>query len=121
MEAHLEGNDLWEIVEEDYKVLPLTTNPTMAQIRNHKEKKARKSKVRASLFAVVSKEILTRIMTMKLAKIVAQSIAEIEFIAATTATNQALWLRKMLTDLHLEQKTATNLMVDNQAAIAIYL
>ena len=50
---------------------------------------------------------------------VAQSTAEVEFIAATTAVNQALWLRKMLTDLHLEQDTTTEVMVDNQAAIAI--
>lgn len=30
MEAHLEVNNLWEAVEEDNKVLPLPTNPTMA-------------------------------------------------------------------------------------------
>jgi len=52
-------------------------------------------------------------------EIVAQSTAKAEFIAATTAINQALWLRKMLTDLHLEQDTTTEVMVDNQAAIAI--
>lgn len=67
MEAHLEANDLWEAVEEDYVVPPLPNNPTLAQLRNHKEKKARKSKARASLFAAVSPAIFTRIMTMKLA------------------------------------------------------
>ncbi|KHN26077.1 Retrovirus-related Pol polyprotein from transposon TNT 1-94, partial [Glycine soja] len=56
---------LWEAVEEDYEVLPLPTNPTMAQIKNQKERKARKSKARASLFVVVSKEIFTTIMTIK--------------------------------------------------------
>ncbi|XP_006595372.1 uncharacterized protein [Glycine max] len=64
-EARMEANDLWEAVEEDYEVLPLPTNPTMAQIKNQKERKTRKSKARASLFAVVSKEIFTRIMTIK--------------------------------------------------------
>ena len=49
MEAHLEANDLWESIEEDYKVLPLPTNPTMTQIKNQKERKARKSKVRVTL------------------------------------------------------------------------
>ena len=29
MEAHMEENDLWEAVEEDYEVLPLPTNPTI--------------------------------------------------------------------------------------------
>ena len=52
-------------------------------------------------------------------EIVTQSTAEAEFIVTTTAVNQALWLRKMLTDLHLEQDTTTEVMVDNQAAIAI--
>ncbi|KAF2282576.1 hypothetical protein GH714_043205 [Hevea brasiliensis] len=65
MEAYLEANDLWEAIEEDYEVLPLSDNPTLAQLRNHKERKARKSKARASLFAAVSSTIFTRIMTMK--------------------------------------------------------
>lgn len=50
---------------------------------------------------------------------VAQSTAEAEFVAATSAVNQALWLRKILSDLHLEQKEDTKIFVDNQAAIAI--
>ena len=65
MEAHLEANDLWETVEEDYEVFPLLANPTMAQIKNQKERKARKSKAKATLFAVVSQDIFTRIMTIK--------------------------------------------------------
>ncbi|KAE8665032.1 hypothetical protein F3Y22_tig00112699pilonHSYRG00066 [Hibiscus syriacus] len=51
--------------------------------------------------------------------IVAQSTAEAEFIATTVAVNQALWLRKILNDLCLEQKRSTEVFVDNQAAIAI--
>ncbi|KAH0696165.1 hypothetical protein KY289_013647 [Solanum tuberosum] len=34
MEAHMEANDLWESVEEDYEVLPLPANPTMAQLND---------------------------------------------------------------------------------------
>lgn len=49
----------------------------------------------------------------------AQSTAEAEFVAAAAAVNQALWLRKILNDLHLEQKKGTEIFVDNQAAIAI--
>ena len=65
MEAYLEAHDLWEAMEEDYEVPPLSENPTMAQIKNHKEKKSRKSKARATLFVAVSSEIFVRIMTMK--------------------------------------------------------
>ncbi|XP_052181787.1 uncharacterized protein LOC127794590 [Diospyros lotus] len=68
MEAYLEANDLWETVEEDYEVPPLPENPTMAQIRNHKEKKQKKSKGKACLFTAVSSTIFTRIMTLKSAK-----------------------------------------------------
>ncbi|KAL4025974.1 hypothetical protein IC575_014380 [Cucumis melo] len=52
-------------------------------------------------------------------EIVAQSTAEAEFIAATATANQALWLRKILLDLDLEQKKSTEILVDNKAAIAI--
>jgi len=68
METYLEALDLWEAVEEDYEVPPLPNNPTMAQIKNHKEKKTRKSKAKASLFAAVSTTIFTRIMSLKTAK-----------------------------------------------------
>ncbi|KAL0547185.1 hypothetical protein IC582_017113 [Cucumis melo] len=52
-------------------------------------------------------------------EIVAQSTAEAEFIAATATANQALWLRKILLDLDLEQKKSTEILVNNKAAIVI--
>ncbi|XP_019257121.1 PREDICTED: uncharacterized protein LOC109235461 [Nicotiana attenuata] len=68
METYLEALDLWEAVEEDYDVLPLPNNPTVAQIKSHKEKKTRKSKAKATLFAGVSATIFTRVMALKSAK-----------------------------------------------------
>lgn len=62
LEAHLEANDLWEAVEED-AIPPQTNNPNMAQIKNHMEKKTRKSKAKATLFVVVSQNIFTRVIT----------------------------------------------------------
>ncbi|OIT28784.1 retrovirus-related pol polyprotein from transposon tnt 1-94, partial [Nicotiana attenuata] len=50
---------------------------------------------------------------------VAQSTAQAEFVAATAAVNQALWLREILVDLHMEPRKSTEVFVDNQAAIAI--
>ena len=67
MEVYLEASDLWEAVLEEYDVLPLPDNPTMAQIKNNKEMKRRKSKARATLFAAVSSNVFTRIMTLKTA------------------------------------------------------
>ncbi|XP_047267649.1 secreted RxLR effector protein 161-like [Capsicum annuum] len=51
--------------------------------------------------------------------IVAQSTAEKEFVAATAITNQALWLRKIFTDLHMNQTKGTEVFMDDQSAIAI--
>lgn len=50
---------------------------------------------------------------------VAQSTAKAEFVAATFAVNQVLWLRKIMIDLQLEQEESTKILVNNQAAIAI--
>ncbi|KZV36340.1 hypothetical protein F511_27216 [Dorcoceras hygrometricum] len=68
METYLEDLDLWEAVKEDYEILVLPNNPTMAQIKAHKEKNTKKSKAKACLFAAVSSSIFTRIMSLKLAK-----------------------------------------------------
>ncbi|XP_047342827.1 uncharacterized protein LOC124946308 [Impatiens glandulifera] len=65
MEAYLEINDLWEAIEEEYVVPELQVNQTLAQIKNRKEKKTRKSKVRATLIVDVSTVIFIRIMTIK--------------------------------------------------------
>lgn len=52
-------------------------------------------------------------------EVVAQSTAEAEFVAATAAVNQAIWLRNILADLGLKQEQSTPIFVDNQAAISI--
>lgn len=38
METYLEALDLWEAMKEDYEVPLLPNNPTMIQIKNHKER-----------------------------------------------------------------------------------
>ncbi|PKI58830.1 hypothetical protein CRG98_020820 [Punica granatum] len=68
MTAFMEGCDLWEAVEEDYEVALLPNNPTMAQIKLHKEKKTRKAKAKSCLYAAVSPTVFTRIMRLKSAK-----------------------------------------------------
>ncbi|KAK2371233.1 secreted RxLR effector protein [Trifolium repens] len=51
-------------------------------------------------------------------EVIAQSTAEAEYIAAA-AVNQAIWIRKLMTDLHMNQTESTKIFVDNQAAISI--
>ncbi|KAA3472466.1 disease resistance protein TAO1-like [Gossypium australe] len=51
--------------------------------------------------------------------LVAQSTAEAEYVVAAAAVNQAIWLRKIMTDLNLELNGATRIYCDNKSAIAI--
>ncbi|OWM88537.1 hypothetical protein CDL15_Pgr002304 [Punica granatum] len=68
MTTFMEGYDLWEAVEEDYEVAPIPNNPTMAQIKLHKEKKTRKAKAKSCLYVAVSPTIFTKIMRLESAK-----------------------------------------------------
>ncbi|KAL0373814.1 UNVERIFIED_CONTAM: Retrovirus-related Pol polyprotein from transposon RE1 [Sesamum radiatum] len=52
-------------------------------------------------------------------EVVAQSTADAEYMATVAAVNQAIWLRKVLTDLHLPQASATVIFVNNQSAISM--
>jgi hypothetical protein len=52
-------------------------------------------------------------------KVVALSSCEAEYIAASTAACQAVWLSKMLSDIQGVQPSAVKLHVDNQSAIAL--
>ncbi|XP_016541780.2 uncharacterized protein LOC107842420 [Capsicum annuum] len=76
MEIYLEALDLWETVEEDYDVVLLPNNPTVAQIKSQKEKKIRKSKAKATLFASLSQIIFMRIMAFKSPKEIWDSLKE---------------------------------------------
>jgi hypothetical protein len=51
--------------------------------------------------------------------VVAQSTVETKYVAATIAVNQAIWIRKILVDLLMDQLQTTHIYVENQAAISI--
>lgn len=51
--------------------------------------------------------------------IVAQSIAEAEYVVVATTINQTIWLRKLMADMNLHQREATEIRSDNQSAVAI--
>ena len=52
-------------------------------------------------------------------EIIVRSTVEAEYVTTTSTAHQALWLRKMLADLDMEQRDAMKVYVDNQAIIAI--
>ncbi|XP_049374082.1 uncharacterized protein LOC125839146 [Solanum verrucosum] len=68
MMVHLDVMDLLEVVEQDYEVTPLGDNPTVNQMKHHKENTTSKAKAKACLFSAISPSILTRIMQMKFAR-----------------------------------------------------
>jgi hypothetical protein len=52
--------------------------------------------------------------------VVALSTCEAEFMGQTQATKEAIWLRRLLDELNIDQgKTATIICGDNQGAIAL--
>jgi len=58
----MEVLDLWKVVEEDYEILLLPNNPSMTQIKHHKDKKTQKRKVRSCLFDGVSTTMFTSLL-----------------------------------------------------------
>ena len=51
--------------------------------------------------------------------LVAHFSAEVEYISASLATSQAIWLRRILEDIKEKQNEATDLLCDNKSTIAI--
>jgi len=52
-------------------------------------------------------------------EVVALSTSEAEYIAATAATCQVIWLRRLLSDLKQKQSGATKIFGDNRSSIAM--
>ena len=50
---------------------------------------------------------------------VALSTAEAEYIALGSATQEAIWLHQLLTDLRIDTKGSIEILEDNQSAIAM--
>ena len=44
---------------------------------------------------------------------------EAEYVAATSSTCHAVWLRSLLKELHMSQEEATEIFVDNKSALAL--
>ena len=68
MTIYLEALDLWKVVEDNHVIPDLLANPTIAQLKIHKEKKTRKSKAKACFYVAVSNIIFPRIMNLESTK-----------------------------------------------------
>ncbi|XP_022866221.1 uncharacterized protein LOC111386024 [Olea europaea var. sylvestris] len=68
MKTYLRAYDLWEITENGTEPPPLRANPTIAQLKQHSEKVAKKFKALSCIQSAVSDAIFTRIITCEIAK-----------------------------------------------------
>ncbi|KAF3642054.1 putative cyclic phosphodiesterase-like [Capsicum annuum] len=67
MRTYLRAYDLWEVVEVGGEVNPLPNNPTMAQIKNHREEVSKKFKALSCIQSALSEVIFARVMASETA------------------------------------------------------
>jgi len=67
--SYVNVNDPLEAVEQEYEVPPLPNNPTLAQIKNHKVRKQRKSKVIKSKLVIQTTRPLIKSFSKNLIKL----------------------------------------------------
>jgi hypothetical protein len=68
MKTYLQACDFWDAIEQEHESQPLPADPTIAQIRNHREERARKFKAKTCLYSAVSEAIFPRIIALDTAK-----------------------------------------------------
>jgi hypothetical protein len=68
METFLDALDLLETVEDDYDISSLPEDPTVAQMKIHKERKIKREKAKTCWFASVSQTVFVKIMNLKTPK-----------------------------------------------------
>ena len=52
-------------------------------------------------------------------EVIAQSLVEVEYVVVIGVVNQALWIKKLMVDLHMEQEESIQKLVVVQASISI--
>ncbi|XP_071933991.1 uncharacterized protein [Coffea arabica] len=67
MKSYLDANDLWDVVETD-PVPELSEDPTIAEMRAHRDAVKRRSKAMTCIHSAVSDAVFTKIMTCETAK-----------------------------------------------------
>ncbi|XP_012442163.1 uncharacterized protein LOC105767196 [Gossypium raimondii] len=103
MKTFLQALDLWSAVENDVEPPPLRANPTIAQIRQHGEERAKKHKAMACLQNRVSDVIFTHIMACDSPKQAWDRLKE-EFMGSDkTRQQQVINLRREFENLKMKE------------------
>ncbi|XP_052478394.1 uncharacterized protein LOC128033934 [Gossypium raimondii] len=108
---------IWSVVESDVEPPPLRANPTIAQIRQHGEERAKKHKAMACLQNSVSDVIFTRIMTCGSPKQAWDRLKE-EFMGSDkTRQQQVINLRREFENLKMKESESIKQYSDRIMAI----
>ncbi|XP_071920780.1 uncharacterized protein [Coffea arabica] len=67
MKSYFDANDLWDVVETD-PIPELSEDPTIAEMRAHRDAVKRRSKAMTCIHSAVSDAVFTKIMTCETAK-----------------------------------------------------
>ncbi|KAL6332549.1 hypothetical protein AAG906_008969 [Vitis piasezkii] len=105
-ETPLEDGTAYRI-EEDYEVLPLGDNPSINQMKIHRERKIMKAKAKACLFSVVSPSILTRII-MKESQTIKDYVEQLLSIANKTLEQRRMMRQKGFVEGAFQAKSQNN-------------
>ncbi|PHU24061.1 Heat shock protein 83 [Capsicum chinense] len=76
MRTYLRTYDLWEVVEVGVEANPLPNNPTMAQIKNHREEVSKIFKALSCIQSTLSEVIFARVMASETAKEASDKLKE---------------------------------------------
>ncbi|XP_012477471.1 uncharacterized protein LOC105793081 [Gossypium raimondii] len=117
MNTYLQAHDLWSVIENDAEPPSLRANPTIAQIRQHSEERAKKHKAIAYLQNGVSDVIFTCIMACDSPKQAWEKLKE-EFMGTDkTRQQQVINLRRDFENLRMKESETTKQYSDRIMAI----
>ncbi|XP_052483006.1 uncharacterized protein LOC128036154 [Gossypium raimondii] len=117
MKTYLQAHDLWSVIENDTEPPPLRANPTIVQMRQHAEERAKKHKAMACLQSGVSDVIFTHIMACETPKQAWDKLKE-EFMGTDkTRQQQVINLRRDFENLRMRESETIKQYSDRIMAI----
>ncbi|KAA8526936.1 hypothetical protein F0562_008835 [Nyssa sinensis] len=99
MKAYLKALNLWEAVENDTDPAPLGDDPTIAQLKNYEEQKAKKPRALTCLHSALSKTIFLSVIACETPKEIWEKLRE-EYEGSQRVKNVKLLTLKREFEMH---------------------
>ncbi|KAG8482916.1 hypothetical protein CXB51_024470 [Gossypium anomalum] len=117
MRTYLQAFDLWEVINSDAELAPLTANPTVAQIRQHADESTNRHKAMSCIQNRVSDVIFTRIMACETPKQAWDKLKEEFQGTERTRQQQLLNLRRDFENLKIKEEETVKQYSDRIMAV----